>query len=153
MPAKEHISPVNLTQLPLQTTLMPQTHCCACALQTLQSTLQQQQEQRASMLNEQDGFRRQLVQQKQRNEQAAEVQRKLEAQAERLSAQIERIRVRQAELKVGAAGLQQGCLGGQPQCCIMRRALCMEVLLDLGRLDDVVCRATGDLEPLTAVAS
>ena len=71
------------------------------SLQTLQDTLGKQQEQEASMSNEQQGYRRQLGQERQRNEQSGEVLEKLEGQAARLAALIERVQQRQAELKVG----------------------------------------------------
>ena len=79
-------------------------HCApppVLTLQTVQDTLRQQQEQEASLGNEQEGYQRQLGQERQRNEQSGEVIQKLEAQAERLGTQIERVQLRQAELKVG----------------------------------------------------
>lgn len=74
-------------------------------MQALQGTLRQQQEQRSSMLTEQEGYRRQLGQQRQRNEQAGELQRKLEGQSARLAEQVARVQARQTELQVNDGGL------------------------------------------------
>ncbi|KAL4448619.1 hypothetical protein ABPG75_005838 [Micractinium tetrahymenae] len=85
------------------------------AYEALQDTLRQQQEQRSSMLTEQEGYRRQLGQQRQRNEQAGEVERKLEGQAARLAEQIARVQARQADLKASYADMQRQLAERQQQ--------------------------------------
>lgn len=69
-------------------------------LQALQDELRQQGEAAATARTEQEGARRQLAAQRQRNEAAAGVEANLEAQAGRLAAQVEAVQARQADLKV-----------------------------------------------------
>ena len=61
--------------------------------------------QHGSVLNEGQGYRRQLAQQRQRNEQAAEVVERLVAQAARVAAQVENVQQRQQELTVSRAAM------------------------------------------------
>lgn len=70
------------------------------AMQALQAELHTQAEQQAATVMEQEGCRRQLGQQRQRNDSAAAVERKLGGQAERLAAQVARVQQRRAELQV-----------------------------------------------------
>lgn len=88
------------------------------ALQALHAALRSLEEQHGSVLNEGQGYRRQLAQQRQRNEQAADVVERLVAQAARVAAQVEDVQQRQQKLTVSRAAMW----------CVVR---CF-VLLDLG---------------------
>lgn len=78
-------------------------------MQALRDTLRRHGEQQATARTEQEGARRQLAAQRQRNEAAAAVETGLEAQVVRLAAQVERVQAQQAQLKVGVRG---GLAGG-----------------------------------------
>lgn len=76
----------------------PPAHCPWSQL--IQDAMQQQAEQRASIMVEMERYRKDLAREQQRNEQRAAVLQRLEGQAQYLGAQIEKIRSRQGQLQV-----------------------------------------------------
>ncbi|KAI3426120.1 hypothetical protein D9Q98_008499 [Chlorella vulgaris] len=77
------------------------------SLEALHAALRSLEEQHGSVLNEGQGYRRQLAQQRQRNEQAADVVERLVAQAARVAAQVEDVQQRQQKLTESHESLQQ----------------------------------------------